>query len=337
MKEREVRRLALHGLFENNKLRGKVEETHISWVILTRKYAFKIKKPLKLTFLDFSTLYLRKAYCEREILLNGRFSNIYLSVQPIRCVNDQWVIGGNGPDVVDYCVVMKRMALAKRMDRQLRAGKVTEAKMRHLAMEIASFHDHAKKVFTSFDLSKAFDTFNEIDMIREFITKKAWLELGTIIKRSIGWSNRVLEKYEERLEQRIHHGLKRDVHGDLHSGNIFLYRHPVLFDCIEFNDQYRQIDVLYEVAFLCMDLEAFRQQHLAQTFLAEYEKHFPAFQQPADRDLFIYFKCLRANIRAKVHAMSAYQGETADEISYHVSETAKYLELMKVYMADLSW
>lgn len=335
MKTCEVHDMALNGLFENNTLHGKVEETHISWVILTREYAFKIKKPIKLTFLDFSTLDLRKALCEKEVLLNRRFSDIYLSVQPIQFVNNQWIIGGNEQNVVDYCVVMKRMALNKRMDNQLRRGKVTEEKIRRLAMEIAFFHSDAKKVFTSFDLEKAYDTFNDIETIKDFVMKKARVQFGTIIERSIEWSGKFLEKYEGRMDQRAHHGLKRDVHGDLHSGNIFLYKHPVLFDCIEFNDQYRQIDVLYEVAFLCMDLEAFHQRHLAQIFLAAYEKHFPAFQQPADRDLFVYFKCLRANIRAKVHAMAAYQGEATDEISHHVDETAKYLELMNAYMASL--
>lgn len=335
MKEREVRDLAWYGFFEGARLKGKLEETHISWVVLTRKYAFKIKKPLKLTFLDFSTLRLRKSLCEKEVSLNGRFSNIYLSVQPIRFVDNQWVIGGDGQDAVDYCVVMKRMASTKRMDHQLRERNVTEGKVLRLATEIAFFHKNAKKVFTPFDLQKACDTFNDIETIRDFVTGKAGAECGMIINRSIEWSGRFLKKHNERMEQRIHHGLKRDIHGDLHSGNIFLYKRPVVFDCIEFNDQYRQIDVLYEVAFLCMDLEAFNQKHLAQTFLAAYEKHFPAFQQPADRDLFVYFKCLRANIRAKVHATGACQGKTANEISRRVNETMTYVKLMNEYMTGL--
>lgn len=125
------------------------------------------------------------------------------------------------------------------------------------------------------------------------------------------------------------------MHGDLHSGNIFLYRKPVLFDCIEFNDEYRQIDVLYEIAFLCMDIEAFHQKHLVKYFLLEYKKHFQCFETKEDEILFTYFKCLRANIRAKVHAMSAGQADTSDELAFHANETKKYLFLMKDYMADL--
>lgn len=106
-------------LFKNKRLGGKVEETHILWVILTRKNAFKIKKPLKLPFLDFSTLELRRKFCEREVELNSRFTDIYLSVLPVRLIDDQWSIGGEGGKLVDYAVSMKRMALTKRMDNHL--------------------------------------------------------------------------------------------------------------------------------------------------------------------------------------------------------------------------
>jgi aminoglycoside phosphotransferase family enzyme len=335
MEESEVREMASRGLAGNKLLGGTVEETHISWVILTRKYAYKIKKPLKLSFLDFSTIALRKKYCEREVSLNSRFSDIYLSAAPIRFTGGQWVIGGEGGEPVEYCVVMKRMTLSKRMDNQLRSHSVKDTAMKTLAKEVALFHKKAEKIFTPFDLVAARNTFNDIDLIKDFSTVEIGAHFRDIITQSISWSDAFLETHVSRMQQRIDHGLKRDVHGDLHSGNIFLYGKPVLFDCIEFNDQYRQIDVLYEIAFLCMELEIFHQKNLSTVFLAEYKKYFPCFQAQEDEYVFIYFKCLRANIRAKVHAMNARQADHPGERSLHVAETRKYLVMMNDYRACL--
>jgi uncharacterized protein len=92
--------------------------------------------------------------------------------------------------------------------------------------------------------------------------------------------------------------------------------------------------VLYEIAFLCMDLERYHKKHLSEQFLQEYRKHFPAFQTKEDNDLFMYFKCLRANVRAKVHAMSASQADSSLELMEHIDAAKKYLVLMNEYMAN---
>ena len=328
--------MALRGIYQNTPLNGKVEETHISWVILTKNYAFKIKKPIKLGFLDFSTVELRKQLCEKELRLNSRFSHIYLAVLPIRFVHNQWIIGGDhDAAIVDYCVVMRRMALSKRLDNLLRKRDATKKSIRALADQIATFHNKAERIFTPFEIEKARSTFNDIGSIIEFATGNIDAQFGEVIKRAIGWSDSFLQKHGKRIQERIDHGLKRDIHGDLHCGNIFLYSKPVLFDCIEFNDQFRQIDVLYEMAFLCMDLERFRRKHLSEIVLNEYTRHFSAFQQKEDHCLFVYFKSLRANIRAKVHALQCDETESEAEASFHISETRGYLGLMNEYMASM--
>lgn len=333
MTESDVRDMALRGVYQNTSLKAKVEETHISWVLLTRKYAFKIKKPVRLSFLDFSSLELRKEFCERECRLNSRFSDIYLGVLPIRFANKQWVIGGDDDALtVDYCVVMRRMAVSKRLDNVLRKRQTKEKGIRALALEIAKFHKKAETIFTPFEIEKHRGIFNDIGTIIQPSANGNLVRFGDIIKRAIGWSDGFLEKHGKRIQNRIDHGLKRDLHGDLHCGNIFLYSKPVLFDCIEFNDEYRQIDVLYEMAFLCMDLERFHLKHLSEILLDEYTKHFPAFQEDEDYDLFVYFKSLRANIRAKVHALQWKQADSESEATYHISETRKYLGLMTDYM-----
>lgn len=334
MKQREIHELATHGNYENEPIRGRLEETHISWVILTKSFAFKIKKPLRLSFLDFSTLSLRKDNCERELVLNSRFSSIYLAVLPVRVLNGRWYLGGTAGSVVDYAVQMKRMLTAKRMDNLLRQGRVKQGDMDSLADTIATFHAKAQKIDTTFNLPKARATFNDIGAARNTIAEKLGPDYAIFLDHAMEWSNAFLDAHAERIQQRVTMGYQRDVHGDLHSRNIFLYRNPVIFDCIEFNDAYRQIDLLYEIAFLCMDLEAFGEPQLAAHFLNAYSSRITCFENKEDEELFMYFKCLRANIRAKVQAIKAGQSSDQQEIDAAIEKSRKYLELMKSYILN---
>ena len=332
MKGREVKVLAGLGTYQGRKLRGTLEETHISWVILTRQFAFKIKKPLKFSFLDFSSLARRKKFCEREVALNRRFSAIYLGVVPVRYSRGMWRLGfGKGP-VVDYAVRMKRMRSDRRMTVLLRSKKVTASQVVALAKSVASFHDKAEVIGAPFDLAFARRVFNDIRVTRRFLSKTLPREFGEIARQSTGWSDDFLRGHRTRFRERAASGFTRDGHGDLHSGNIFLYKRPVIFDCIEFNDSYRQIDVLDEVAFFCMDLEYYGQTRLAAVFMEEYARRFPCFQKKEDHDIFNYYKCYRANVRAKVHSLAAAQETDPNLLAAHVSAVKKYLRLMSRYM-----
>jgi len=328
MEGSEVRQIATSGSFLHTSIRGHVVETHISWVILSGQYAFKIKKPVKLPFLDFSTLELRKSYCEKEFSLNLRFSDIYLGVQPIHFENGHWHIGPGDGRPIDYCVVMKRMSETKRLDHRLRARVVTKTNIQVLAKTVAKIHINAPRVYTPFNFEVARSTFNDISTIRDFVSKHIAEHFADVIDQAMASSEAFLLKHQGRMQQRIDSGLKRDVHGDLHSGNIFLYSTPILFDCLEFNDRYRQIDVLDEVAFLCMDLEAFHFKQLSQAFLKAYSRRVAVFQSAEDHDIFRYFKGVRANIRAKVHALRAMQAGTQEDLSLNVSDAANYLMVM---------
>jgi aminoglycoside phosphotransferase family enzyme len=124
----------------------------------------------------------------------------------------------------------------------------------------------------------------------------------------------------------------RDCHGDLHSRNIFLLPAPQPFDCLEFNDDFRQIDVLNEVAFLCMDLDAFGRQDLSHSFIDYYNHLFPCINTKEDHRLFIFYKSYRANIRAKVNSLRARSAiEPADKLNA-LSEARKYLDMMDKYI-----
>lgn len=329
----EVQILNETGTFRNLPLKGTVEETHISWVIVDKSHVFKIKKPLKLSFLDFSTLTQRKKYCQRELQLNRRFSPIYLNVLPVRTTNGQWNIGGNRGKIADYVVHMKRLISAKRMDKLLKEKKVTPKHIRSLANVVSSFHSGAKKIWSPFQLEKARADFNDIASIMSPTRKRMGHEGAAVIRNSIRWSDAFLKMHVGRIGERIENGFCRDVHGDLHSGNIFLYEKPILFDCIEFNDSYRQIDLINEIAFFCMDLEAYGRLDLSKLFIKEYQRHLNCFKTKVDQRLMTYYKCYRANVRAKVHALGADQASDDEEtFKFHLQAWRKYLRLMKNYM-----
>ncbi|WP_114750076.1 phosphotransferase [Pleomorphovibrio marinus] len=332
MEKGEVEKLAQSGVFEDRTLNGELIETHISWIILSGTDVFKLKKPVKLSFLDFSTLALRKKYCLREIKLNSRYSDIYLSVLPIRLVEDGWAIGDSKGEIKDYVVRMKRLPSESRMDYLLEQQKVSESDIRLLALEVAQFHHEAEQITTSFILSKAKNTFNDLQSVQELVKQHLEPDFQRIIPESIKWSDAFLQKYGKRFQERMDEGFFRDIHGDLHSGNVFLHKKPVIFDCIEFNDGFRRIDMLYEVAFMCMDLEGFKAERLSRLFLSEYIRHNKTFQKEEDEAIFVYYKCLRANIRAKVHALAVQEGNNSEENASNLDQLRKYLLLMKAYI-----
>jgi aminoglycoside phosphotransferase family enzyme len=326
MNEKAIQKLAEHGLFRGQPIHGVIEETHISWVILTKRFAFKIKKPVKLSFLDFSTPSKRKKYCIRELDLNRRFSPIYLSVLAVHRKNDIYHIGSRSTrNVVDYVVQMKRLTFSKRMDNMLASNKVRYHNMVALAKEIASFHSKAEIIYTPFDVAAMRRTFNDVRLLERFTSVHLGPAYSEIVSKSIAWNIEFLKMHQRRMRERTTQGFTRDVHGDLHSGNIFLYHRPILFDCIEFNDAYRCIDVLSEIAFLCMDLEAFGHQRLARQFLQAYQRELPCFQRRDDRKIFLYYKCFRANVRAKVHALAAQEAQDDEVYRHHLSAMKTYL------------
>lgn len=335
MNESQIKVLAGEGRFLNQPLHGQIEETHISWVILSKKYAFKIKRPVKLSFLDFSTLAKRKKYCERELQLNQRFSHIYLKVLPVYKNYHGWVIGHSEGKAVDYTVQMKRLLVSKRMDNVLKSRNVRRDDIVALAKMIASFHAKAEVVDAPFRLPLARSAFNDIRTTIGLCRSHLGNDYAAIIESSINWSTAFLKAYAPRIEERVKEGFNRDVHGDLHSGNIFLYRKPILFDCIEFDDAYRRIDVINEIAFFCMDLDAHDKHGLAKLFLKEYQRRFTCFLKSDDKQLFLYYKCYRANVRAKVHALGIKQAHETGSYHEHIKAWKSYVNLMQSYMKSI--
>jgi aminoglycoside phosphotransferase family enzyme len=311
-------------------------ETHISWVILCDDTVFKIKKPLKYSFLDFSTLELRQHYCEREVALNNRLTqDVYLDVLPVRKTPSGFSLGGDQGAIVDFAVFMRKLDNARRMDVLLRNGRVTEEHMRSLARQLVTFHQEAAIVYPKDPLDIR-SKFNDIKGQGVFIRQELGDHYGNILDDTLRKSDEFVLGNKRLFEDRIEDGFHRDGHGDLHSRNIFLLDEPVVFDCIEFNDDYRQVDVLNEVAFLCMDLDAFDRGDLAWLFMEDYTSQFSVISGKRDLALFNYYKCYRANVRAKVNSLRARDAADSASASHALRESARYLDLMHIYTKNFS-
>lgn len=332
MTKEQIDRLLLNGKFPDPTGRPELIETHISWVIVCDQFVYKIKKPVHYSFLDFSTLTLRKHFCQREIELSKRLTDkVYIDVQPVNEWQGSYKIGANEGTIVDFAVRMHKLDREKQMDILLLKNKVTGDHIQQLAEKIASFHKKTGTVLKK-DFLDIQEKFNDLETEKEFLGRQLGKKSSDSINYAIEASDAFIAKNKGLLEDRLRAGFFRDCHGDLHSRNIFLLPAPVPFDCIEFNDDFRQIDVLNEVAFLCMDLDAFGRPDLSALFIEDYNVFFPVMKTKKDRSLFIYYKSYRANIRAKVNGLRAKSAAALEEKKKALLAADKYLTLMESYM-----
>jgi aminoglycoside phosphotransferase family enzyme len=332
MTKEQISDLIANGKFPEKEGHRTLIETHISWVILCDQYVYKIKKPVQYSFLDFSTPALREHFCHREIELNKRLTeNIYLDVLPVYESKGHYCIGSGEGKLIDHAVRMFKMDTAKQMDVLLVKDQVSKQAILLLAEKVASFHKKAEIVHHKNCLDVQ-EMFNDLAGQKDFLARELGGESSSCISQAIETSDKFIEKHAARLEYRLKEGFFRDCHGDLHSRNIFLLPAPEPFDCIEFNDDLRQIDVLNEIAFLCMDLDVFGRQDLSALFVERYNQFFPAMISKEDLSLFIYYKSYRANIRAKVNSLRARTAADKTEKKKALLTTNKYLKMMEGYL-----
>jgi aminoglycoside phosphotransferase family enzyme/predicted kinase len=245
-----------------------VIQTHISFVILTQDYAYKLKKPVDLGFLDFSSLAKRKHYCERELLLNRRTApQLYLDVVAVTGSPEQPELGGDG-EAIEYAVRMRRFPDSAILDRVLARGELSPATINSLADGIARFHASAEVAGPDSPFGKPADIEARIrDTLKVEISPR-WEPLLTNVRN---WLDRRIPEMLPVLEQRRARGSVRDCHGDLHLTNLVLLEgNVVAFDCIEFNDKLRWVDVMSDLAFPIMDLQFRQRPDLARRLLNDY-------------------------------------------------------------------
>ena len=300
--------------------RVELVQTHISWVLLAGDFAYKIKKPLKLSFLDFSTLAQRQRCCLDELRLNRRFApDLYLDVIGIfNTAQDPRWSGPGAP--IEYAVKMRRFDEAGRLDRVCERGELQPAHLSDLADTLVAFHMRvAVAPFASrFGeppqiIAPARDNFD--DLVSRLSSDTA---LVTRLATLRGWTEAQFQQLSPLMQMRKQAGRVRECHGDLHLANLVLIGSRVqMFDCIEFNEDLRWIDVASEIAFLYVDLLAHGQPGLAGWFLNEVLSRSGDYEAAP---LLRFYAVYRALVRAKVAAIRAGQtGGDAQEARVYIA------------------
>jgi aminoglycoside phosphotransferase family enzyme/predicted kinase len=311
-------------------------ETHISWVLLTGCYAYKIKKPVKFSFVDFSTLEKRRWFCEEEVRLNRRLApEVYLGIVPLTGSPLVPRIDGLGPPF-EFVVKMKQFSSEQEVHNILASKEQSEVFISQLADRIAQFHNQIEK-------TEEQSPYGNPDMVwrpmKECLDEMPLYLLTQTTQRYLTRIDRWLQKEWRNLYdvfiQRKQSGYVRECHGDLHLGNIAVFEGDVcVFDALEFEPRLRWIDVMSEVAFLAMDLEKHGREDLALMFLNRY------LELTGDYEglrVFRFYQVYRALVRAKVAGLRLAQlKESGVEEEKAKSELIGYVEFAQRFISCAS-
>ena len=281
-------------------------ETHISWVLLTGRYAYKLKKPVSLGFLDFSTLEARRTACEEELRLNRRTApDLYLEVVPVTGTEAEPRLGGEGR-AIDYAVKMREFPQDALLDRVAARGELRLELMDDLAAEVAAFHAQIARAAPGSEFGSPADVIAQarqnFDQLRALGPDR---ESAAALQRLAEWTEREFARRAPAFAARRDAGFVRECHGDLHLRNLLLLDGRIVpFDCIEFNAHFRWIDVMSEVAFLVMDLVDHGFATHAARFLDAYLEGTGDY---AGLGCLRFYLVYRAMVRAKVAWMRGHQ------------------------------
>jgi aminoglycoside phosphotransferase family enzyme/predicted kinase len=327
-----IRSLLMPAVYDHPVTEIQLIETHISWVILTGDFAYKIKKPVDLGFLDFSTLDKRAFCCNEELRLNSRLAApIYREVVPLTGSAAEPVLRGDGA-IIEYAIKMVQFPQQAQLDNMLANGELENYHMDAFARRVAAFHAEADVAGSDSNYGDPSHVYRPVaenfTQIRQHLLTSKYDDRLAELE---SWSKTGFDSLRSLLEQRKHDGFIRECHGDMHLRNLVWFDdEPLAFDCLEFNADLRWIDTLSEIAFLVMDLQDRKQPVLAQRFLNSYLEHSGDYQ---GLRVFRFYLVYRALVRAKVDAIrAAQQGLSGNEQQAAEHGFRAYLALAGSYM-----
>jgi len=308
-------------------------QTHISWVLLNGTFAHKVKKPVRFSFVDYSTLEKRRHFCVKENEINSRLCpDLYLGVAAIH-KNGRITLDDEDGEAVEFAVRMKELPQKERMDHRLEENTVRESHIENIADILADFHA---------ETGSAPDELGSPEVIKENFAPafdaesimKQYFDATEKVASIQARVNNFLHTELDLFERRISAQKIRDCHGDVRTKNIFIHEDRIfLFDAIEFNERISGCDVAAEIAFLAMDLDFFGRIDLAQTFLDRY------LSRTGERDigtLIDFYKCYRAMVEALVQSYLLADTEVNTERKTGAAEDCrKYLDLAYGYAEAL--
>ena len=282
-----------------------LRETHISWVFLTDHFAYKLKKPVRFEFVDFSTPETRYRACQDELRLNRRWTRgVYLDVVPIfgSPGGDVYVGTGSGRPI-DWMVHMRRLPDSLRLDQRILQRTLTDAERDRLVRTLAELYRDLPPLAVEAD---------EYRRRVEAHVRGNWEELrhavGDLselaVRRSQSQQWRWVRLFGDILADRARDGRIVDGHGDLRPDHVYLEDPLAIVDCVEFSEDLRKIDVLDDLVFLVMECQLLRERRLGAQLIDAYRR---AAEDPFDRQLYWFYMAYRASVRAKVQWLKARQ------------------------------
>jgi aminoglycoside phosphotransferase family enzyme len=306
-------------------------QTQMSFIFLTGEYVYKLKKPVNLGYLDYTTLEKRHFFCDQELELNRRLCpGAYLAVVPIVKEKGELCIEGRGK-AIEYAVKMKQLPQNRMMDVLLPLGQVTLEMVARVAEKLAGFHQKA-------ETNQEIAAFGRLDVIRQN-TDENFAQTEKYIGASItarqyqhikNYTNNFIDSNASLFYKRVREGKIRDCHGDLHAAHVCFTKDICIYDCIEFSDRFRYSDVASEIAFLAMDLDRYQQSGLSQHMVNTYVK---LSHDEELLELLNFYKCYRAYVRGKVASFrldDPYIPE--EEKAEALTASRNYFQLTELYI-----
>ncbi len=305
-------------------------QTQMSTLLLTGDYVYKIKKPVDLGYLDYTTLEKRHHFCHQELELNRRLCpDVYVAVAPIVEEGEGLRVEGQGR-AIEYAVKMKQLPRDRMLDVLLLESKVTEGMIEAVAEKLALFHESA-------GTDSRIASFGGLDVVRRNCDENfAQTEkyIGTSVTEGEyhairSYTHSFIDSNSDLFQKRVEEGRIRDCHGDLHAAHVCFTDDICIYDCIEFNDRFRYADVASEMAFLAMDLDRYGQTSLSRRLVDTYVR------LSSDKDimnLLGFYKCYRAYVRGKVESFKLDDPHIqAEEKSKVLTAARRYFELAVSY------
>jgi aminoglycoside phosphotransferase family enzyme/predicted kinase len=296
----------------------KVIETHISWVLLTGNFAYKIKKPVNFGFLDFSSLEKRRFYCHQEVRANQALSpEVYLTVIPITGSIERPEFSGAG-ETIEYAILMREFNQENLFTALLERRALNSELVDEVAVLLAKFHLQAKTNLPADNLGSPDQVLQPVkqnfEQIRELLKTKNGKNL-TQVEHLEQWALSEWQKLQTAFIKRKQAGFIRECHGDIHLGNIALINNkPVIFDCIEFNDELRWTDTMADIAFLTIDLIDNNCQEFSYQLLSYYLEHCSDYTGLV---VLPFYQVYRAVVRAKINLFKYAQSEDHAQSLYY--------------------
>ncbi len=306
-------------------------QTQMSFIFLTGKYVYKVKKPVDLGYLDYTTLEKRRFFCHQELELNKRLCpDAYLDVVAITRDKEGMHIEGKGK-AIEYAVKMRQLPQHRMMDALLVQNQVTSEMVTKVAEKLADFHQKA-------ETNSRITAFGKLDLIRQntdenFSQTEKYIDISmprSQYERIKKYTNDFIHDNSALFAKRVNENRIKDCHGDLHAAHICFTKDICIYDCIEFNDRFRYSDVASEISFLAMDLDRYQHHDLSQHLVNAY------VELSRDRellDLLNFYKCYRAYVRAKVESFKLDDPYIPEEEKAKALAAARsYFELAEGYV-----